>query len=1239
MPIWTEAQAKAIYEPSGEGNILVSAAAGSGKTAVLVERITEMITGKENPVSIDNLLVVTFTEAAAAEMKERIIARINSAYREAVSAGKTSESRYLREQMQLTASADINTIDSFCLNVVKNNFHVLGIDPNFSIMDKNEGSMVMDDTLTEMFLSLYASDDEEEKTRFLRLVRIYASNRDDEGLKSVVLKIYSFIQSMPEPIKWLNEKADMYSEDMTQSVWVRDILLKNHRDSIIDAHREFWDGMIADMLSVVEERYGINTQNCIAYEEMKEASQYWGRLWDNVCKCAEAVKCLETVEDCDGAYSFFKTYIEKKTYLGSAVHKKLPKKDAPDDEWLKFYNRYDYMRDNLREECMKLPLKNNDEFNNYVHSVQLKQNVDDIVWLVQKFSVAFEEKKNKKNEKSFSDIEHLTYKLFAENENIRDEYAQKYKEILIDEYQDTNGLQDAMFTSISRGNKNIFMVGDLKQSIYRFRGGDPMIFKNKSRLYGESGTGKKIMLSQNFRSRKEVLHAINAVFGTVMSDKVGDVEYVGDEMLKRDDDRECYNDDNDTSNQAGNYNAEFHRIAVIKDEETDEEITKEHAEAACAAEKIRSLIDGRFQLYDKDGKKRDIEYRDIVILMRSVKGGGENVRAILERYNIPAFVQKEEYFERREIKLMLALISLINNHMQDIPLIAVMRSPIGDFTENELAMIKLDYRGKSFYKAVKSYKSSDGEISDAEKRLRSKCRRFVGDLNRWRSYVKMKSIASLIWTLYEETGLYDLMGALEGGEEAQANLKLLYERAKKYEVSGFKGIFNFIRYIERMENRNDDISGAKLINESHNVVRIMTIHKSKGLEFPVVFLMNTSKKMLSRRSMGENRILLHKDLGIGVDYYNYENMYCKKLMFNEYIKEENDKEYLSEEMRLLYVAMTRAKEKLIVTSSRVYKDTEEYEQKLSKWKNEYSDPSSFARAAREAKSYDEWIMPAAESQNGCWNCFDKVVSSIAYDGESKNDKEEIVIENTEEMRKLITKILEFRYKYPESGAIPAKTSVTAIKEMEDAEHTHEDDPVYMTQRPDFMRKEKAGAQIGTAHHQIMAYINTDGLKTINEEEYEDFVRKEIIRICAAGQVERDIAEDDEIIEIICKNVCGFFRSRMGKELLSADRIYREKPFEIEITAREYDASLPEEYENEKIVVQGIIDLYFEDNNGNITLVDYKTDRCSSAEEQRAVAEKYRKQLELYERAVEKILKKSVKEKYLYLFSAQSVVKL
>lgn len=1237
MPIWTEAQSKAIYEPSGDGNILVSAAAGSGKTAVLVERITNMMTRSDNPVSIDELLVVTFTEAAAAEMKERIMSSINDVYREAVLNGETEKSRYLREQMYMTASADINTIDSFCLSVVKNNFHVLGIDPNFSIMDKNEGSMLMDDTLTELFLTLYASEDKEEALRFRRLVRIYASNRDDEGLKSVILKIYNFIQSMPEPLEWLRKKADMYSEDMTQSVWVREIFLKRQINYIIESHEAFWNEMISDMLKIVSEKYGVNAEDYIAYEEIAEASEYWGRLWENVCKCAEAVKSLKSVTDCDGAYKFFKTYIEKKTYLGSAVHKKLPKKIASDEEWLRFYNRYDYMRDNFREECMRLPVKNNEEFNEYVHAGSIKQHVDDIVWLVQKFSTAFEDKKNKKNEKSFSDIEHLAYRLFKENDNIRNEYALKYKEILIDEYQDTNGLQDAIFTSISRENKNIFMVGDLKQSIYRFRGGDPMIFKNKSSLYTDREFGKKIILSQNFRSRREVLSAINVVCGSVMSDEVGDVEYSGDEVLKRDEDRECYADNNMIS-EAENYSAEFYRVAVIKDNDNDEDVTKERAEAACAAERIRSLIDGHFKLQGKDGK-RDIEYRDVVILMRSVKGCGEQVRDVLESYGIPAFVQKEEYFERREIKLMLALISLINNHLQDIPLIAVMRSPIGDFTENELALIKLDYRGKSFYKAVKGYKAGSEEITDEEKRLRSKCRRFIGDLKRWRGYVKMKPIASLIWTLYEETGFYDLMGALEGGEEAQANLKLLYERAKKYEASGFKGIFNFIRYIERMENRNDDISGAKLINESHNVVRIMTIHKSKGLEFPVVFLMNTAKKMAPRRSKGENRVLLHKDLGIGVDYYNYEDMYCKKLMFNEYIKKENEREYLSEELRLMYVAMTRAKEKLIVTSSRMYSDEEEYEQKLSEWKNKYSDSAVSARAAREAKSYDEWIMPAAETNCTYWDCFDKVVSSVAYEDGAEKENEDIVIENVEYMRTNIPKILEFRYKYPQSGAIPAKTSVTEIKEMEDEERSYESNPVYMTQKPKFMREEKLGAQIGTAHHQVMAYINIEELKTIDEKDYENFVSMEIARICREGQIEKDIEEDSEVISVICKNVCGFFESSMGKKLLCAKRVYREKPFEIEISAREYDNSLPEIYNDEKVVVQGIIDLYFEDNNGDITLVDYKTDRCSSKAEQQSVAEKYRKQLEMYGQAVEKILKKSVKEKYLYLFSAQSVVKL
>ena len=1243
MPTWTDAQKNAIYEPSGNGNILVSAAAGSGKTAVLVERIADMVMRDEDRVSIDELLVVTFTEAAAAEMKERIISRINKAYREEISSGNITKAKYLKEQIHLTASADINTIDSFCLSVVKNNFHVLGIDPNFSIMDNNEGDMLMDDTLSELFMSLYASEDAEERERFISLVNVYASNRDDEGLKNVVRKIYNFTQTFPQPMEWLREKADMYSADMTESKWIQDVFITRHRDYIVRTHEKFWNELSHKMLGIVKEKYDIDTGNYIAYEEIKEASEYWGKIWSNVCKCREAVKVLKATDSYDGMYEFYKTYIEKKSFLGSAINTPPKKKEASDEEWQLYYNEYNYMRDDLREACMELPTRDAESFNEYVHSEELKKSVDDIVWLVEVFDKSFEEKKNRKNEKSFADIEHLACRLFGENENIRDEYSQRYREILIDEYQDTNGLQDAIFTSISRDNKNMFMVGDLKQSIYAFRGGDPMIFKEKSRLYGDGNGGRKIILSQNFRSRQEVLRSINAVFGSVMSDEVGDVEYNDNEALKREKDRECYIDGENLpnrENRKNGYNSELYRIAVFKeDEETEEDVTAERAEAACIADRIRSLVDGHFKIYAGDGEYRDIEYRDIVVLMRSVKGSGDVVRETLERYKIPAFVQKEEYFERREIKLMLSLISLINNHMQDIPLVAVMRSPIGGFTENELAMIKIGYHGKSFYKAVKGYKVDETELTEEEKRLRGKCYRFIADLDRWRGYVKMKSIASLIWTLYEETGFYDFMGALEGGEEAQANLKLLYERAKRYEESGFKGIFNFIRYIERMENRNDDISGAKLVNESHNVVRIMTIHKSKGLEFPVVFLARTEKKFVSNFPSDENRVRLHKDLGIGVDYYNYEDMYCKKLMFNKYIKEENDREHRSEEMRLMYVAMTRAKEKLIVTGARTYKNEDSYLEYLEMMNNIYSGFTGLSRAAANAKCYSDWIVPAVMCDGDCWVSYEKKVSSIEYEAEETTEKEEIVIENPDEMRGAVQKILEFKYEYPQSGAIPAKTSVTAIKEMEDAEHVHEDDPVYMTQKPKFMRKERLGAQIGTAHHQVMAYIDIAEMSKTAEDGYEDFVRGEIARIADMGQIEKEIVEDKEITDMICANVCGFFRSDMGKALFEAKRVYRERPFEIEITAQEYDGSLSDAYDGERVVVQGIIDLYFEDKNGDIILVDYKTDRCKTHEEQMQVARRYAKQIELYGKAMEKILKKSVKDKYLYLFSAQSVVKL
>ena len=874
MPNWTKEQEKAIYEPSGKKNILVSAAAGSGKTAVLVERIVNLITNSENPFPIDSILVATFTEAAATEMKERIINRINKSYREALENGDIAQSKYLKEQMHLTAGADINTIDAFCLRVVKNNFHVLGIDPNFSIMDTNEDKMLIDDTLTDLFAALYETENEENKNRFQHLVTTYASNRDDEGLKKVIRKLYNFIQSFPDPIKWLYDKAAMYDNNMSQSVWFKEIFLSVHKENILKHHGEFWDKLIKEMIGIVKKVYP-DTDTSLPPVCIPECEQYWGKMWEYICICADSVKALKSAESFDEVGSAYDTYIAK-TKLGTAV-RAYKKAESPIEEWQYYSNKYNSMREDLLSSTSYLPNGTAEQFNKYVHSEELKQTIDDIVWITVLFSELYENAKAKKNVKTFSDIEHLAYRLFSENENIRNEYSLKYNEILIDEYQDTNGLQDSIFTLISRDNKNMFMVGDLKQSIYRFRGGDPTIFKKKYSL--DSEEIEIIHLSQNFRSRMQVIDSINDVFRFNMSQDVGDVDYNDTAALQREESRECYI--NTAENARNDYKSEFYCIGKSKD---SKESSSDYLEAVTVANRIKELVDSHFKVYDGNGKYRDLKYSDIVVLMRSTKVNGELLQEILESNNIPSFLQKEEYFEKREIKLMLTLISLINNHIQDIPLVSVMRSPIGNFTENELSKIRLENRASSFYNAVKYYKSSSDDLTKEEQKLSKKCKSFLKDLDRWRGYVKMKSISALIWTLYEETGFYDFMGALEGGDEAQANLKLLYERARKYEESGFKGIFNFIRYIERIEKRNEDLSGAQLINENHNVVRIMTIHKSKGLEFPVVFIMRTTKNMLAAKPTEEHRIQLHKDLGIGIDYINYENLYLKKLMFTKYIK-------------------------------------------------------------------------------------------------------------------------------------------------------------------------------------------------------------------------------------------------------------------------------------------------------------------------------------------------------------------
>ncbi len=1234
MPIWTQSQLEAINAASGEKSILVSAAAGSGKTAVLVERIITMIL---NGTDIDRLLVVTFTEAAAAEMKEKIISRLQLALDETDNAQTAAR---LKRQLRFAGSADIATIDAFCLRAVRNNFHVLGIDPSFLVADPTEGALITDEVIEELFSELYSSGDE----RFLRLVEMYASNRNDDGLKDLITMIYGFIQTFAEPLDWLGEKAEMYAEKMSESRWEKEFVIKRCCRDVGAAYRKKFAGIAAEMIKICSGKMP-------AYEDIDDilksdenAARYWAELWTGIKLCCDAAKTLEAVKDRSEACEFYEKYIRPTGGMDNLTRRNKSKtKLASDEEWDYILTKRNELKKQFRAACVVD--KNAADFDESLDGASMKKTLDDIIWLVREFNARFAAKKDARGVKEFSDIEHLTYRLFSENESIRNEYINKYDEILIDEYQDTNGLQDAIFESISRDKKNIFMVGDLKQSIYAFRGGDPDIFKRKSRAYANGDGGRRIVLSQNFRSRTEILESVNDLFSSVMSDRIGDVVYEGDELIVRDKERECYPEGAEDTDHA----TEMHCIMLSADGEGG---NRDYIEARYIADRINELINGGYKIFDKElGRYRNASYKDITILSRAVRGSADTYLRALSDKGIPAFVEVEDYFEKREIVLMLSLISVIINHLQDIPLAAVMRSPIGGFTDNELALVRIHSRDRrSVYDAVKAY-SENG----ADEGIRAKCSLLIKNLERWRGYTKRKSAANLIWTLYEETGIYDFMGALEGGFEAQANLKLLYERARQYEAAGFRGLFNFTKYIERLQSRSADISGAKLIGESHDVVRIMTIHKSKGLEFPIVFLAGAGKRINVERR--EPRILLHKELGFGMSYVNAEKSFYRDTVMKSIVRSARRDEEISETMRILYVALTRAREKLIVTSAFRYTSEEKRDEQIARWKNMTDiygvmDPDD----AAEARCFADWIVPAAMRHPNTWKLV--TTDSVSDETEAGTANEIKYSEPSAELTEAVGRMLDFKYMYPESGSVPSKTSVSAIKQMAEyiggeelfEARRSEFDYSYMAKKPKFMEDKIAASEIGTMYHGVMADIDlgkireADDIPAAVREETERLIREgrldaeTVSGVYGSDSAEKTAAgERAEFVPKMEEQIAELFESDLGRRMLAADRLYRESSFQIEIPANVYDAKLGGEYSGETVILQGIIDCWFEED-GEVVLVDYKTDRCT-AETAHKIAEKYRIQLQLYADAIEKITKKSVKKKYLYLFSVKSVVEL
>ena len=1220
MPKWTADQENAIYakwrnkEKTESANILVNAAAGSGKTAVLVERIINKLCapeGSPDRCSADNLLVVTFTNAAAKEMQGRIYSALSKKYAQAAQTD-SEEAEYLKRQLSLIHSADITTIDAFCLKEVRSRFHLLGIDPDFKIADSAECEMLKDDCIEELFEQSYRNED------FCELLNLFSDGRDDTALANVILNVFNFTRSQPNPDMWMEEKSELMLLDEDVNPYFRTV--KAEVGEKLCRAAAMYKSAIELMYSAI---YGENRHlsdsdlHSIIAENPPESDNDFHNSFGIIYKiCANEYSLAKSVSQA--------SWNEAKNLLESFVFEKINAsvKNRNRDTEIKDSEILNPIKDK-RAAAKKLLKDTAEYFFESVSDIQriTREHIYPMIRALIKYVKSFEEvynkKKSEKNLCEFSDIEHMALRLFSDFSEVSDELKSKYTEILMDEYQDSNALQEAIFSEISRGN-NQFTVGDMKQSIYRFRSSDPDIFKSKCDTYtkDETALNRKIVLSKNFRSRKEVLDGINSLFDGVMSESVGGVDY--------DDDQRLYCGDSDYEQMnTSRYGKNICECCVIvndKPEENGEVLSETVIEARYVAKRIREMYDSGYLIRDKRKVKktddsgnvseteeycyRPVQYKDFAIIMSSPKYKAAIYKKELAEQGIDCYTQNIGYFDRPEIKLITALLKVINNPYNDIPLIAVMRSPIFGFSDDELCRIRM-FADSSFYDCVKKCSESNEAVSE-------KCFKFLDTLGEWKYKSKLMPADKLIWYLYEESSIYSLAEAIYGSDAA-ANLRLLFMRAKKYENSGYKGLFNFIRFIGKLKKNETDLSTAAVAGENGNVVRLMTIHKSKGLEFPVVFFADSAKEFNSSDASG--KLIMHKDLGFGADYINFDESFYMPSIEKKALVIQLNKDMLSEEMRKLYVGLTRAKEKLIVTAvakmPNIKEGSEPIPRKYDAWSGAVGEDKKMKKSfAKSAESFIDWIAPIAMADSENW-----IYNQIPASEVTALTDNRIEFEKTDESgTQQPVKIGCCDESALNASVIPVKLSVTELNE------SIAENGIRLIPRPGFLdeKTKLTGAQRGTAIHYVMQkFIPFDGMTVRDVDNF-------INRLNADGEL-----SDEEAAAVNPQLIIDFYLTELGKRILKSEKVVREAPFELKIPASDiFDGCT-----DEQILLQGIIDLCFYEND-EIVIVDYKTD---SAENIGEIKQKYKLQLEYYKLAAETICKKTVKNVFLYLFSSKSVI--
>lgn len=1138
---WTKQQLNAVENRNN--NLLVAAAAGSGKTAVLVERIIRLVT--EENFDVDRMLIVTFTNAAAAEMKNRIHKKIT----EKISTAADSELiEKLERQNILLGGASIMTIHAFCLSVLRRHFAKINLDPRFREADEHELKIIKQEVIEELFETKYAQND----AAFMKFTDEFGGSvQGDSELHKLIISLYEFSQSRPYPQKWLNSLAQMYENPKTFKLedgtnWlesVQNFALNQAKNIIKSARQDCLNGR------KISENIMRTHKVIIALKNFDQDSYQLDKL-------------LNAVGSWDKLYHAL-SEVEFSTFSGG---RKLPPELEISKENLK------NLRNNYKAKILELRDK---VFTGTTEEIisemeNLAESVRQLVNVTVEFDNAFSAAKRDKNIIDFGDMEHLALKIFSENPAAAESYQNKFQVVMVDEYQDTNGVQEEIISKIV-SPQNFFAVGDVKQSIYRFRNADPTIFLDKYKNYPQLENCERIDLSTNFRSRQSVIDAVNFVFENLMMEEKAEINY--DEDAKLNLGANFPAGKNIFDDKAALSIINLNKTKVDSDEDdAAPDFDKLEIEIQLIADKINSMRRAGVNVWDNDlNAYRPLEFRDVVILFRSIDRAAAQIVEVLQKNNIPAYAaDKDGYFKANEIQTVLSLLKILDNARQDIPLATVLLSPIGGFTAEDLAQLRINDRKSELYDLI---------CTDI------KFLHFLQKINRWREIARQVSVPELLNIIYRETGYYDYCAKF--GKIAQANLRMLIDRAAAYEKTAFRGLSRFIQFIKRIKELGNDLAAARTLSESENVVRVMTIHKSKGLEFPVVFVAGLGKKF-NLQDLTDT-VIAHRNFGVGI--YNTIGNVRVPTFARRVIAQKVKFETLAEELRILYVAMTRAKEKLFLTGT-------------------VNNEKSFNKTSDKINCPLDWIL---QLEN-----LDGVFDYEIIDAANIKISDEKISETAEE------KIFGEIEKLPPRENIPAKLSVTELKRRvnEDAEFDNFDAKNYTYQRPDFLQKKNiSGAEFGTLMHSVMQHLNFSG----------DLSRAGIIRQIDELVTAQIInSEHAELVKRNVKSIANFFVSEIGKKAVQAQEIYKELPFSFFV-----DAKATKVFNgNEKILVQGIIDLIFK-FGGKWFLVDYKTDKNNYDE---YFQKEYHEQIKYYVQAVETVANIKIDAQYLYLLGAGRFIK-